>query len=380
VIDKNGTVQQFGQVVLEACESLPTNTDIKYSVAASNDSTFTVTPGIWSEIDPFDRVTSVHQKLVDFGERDEVSIDDVGISYDSLNTNSKLVDPSSSFDIVTAVSGGVATTVSATASSQRYTSELEQNKILDTSLGSDISVAEGTLTVWRNVSTLGSTDTVRDYATGWHWDGQVYYESTIYVSTLGGLSVDFGPKELYIDDVLTKDKATLSYGQHKVKVHTNNWSPIDTTLVTDLTSLKSADALYPYNHRYLIEGFSYPGGYPTQEEQVYVGADIVAEYKMTQVSVFDMLTNVPATDYTKFALDFDAADTSRTPSGAGTNPTTVFLVKVDPEKADFINEKFTIEFKAADTLYKYVRLRAVLQSKETGVSPLLTSYRIKMAN
>src|SRR5574343_1501044 len=195
------------------------------------------------------------------------------------------------------------------------------------------------------------------------------------VTNEAGIEIDFGPHGIVIDEEFVVDRNTITYGKHSVKVYKDYWYTITTAGITTLAQLKIADKLYPYNQRYLVEGFTYPVSWATTEEKIYRGFDTVAEYYMTKVSIFDMLHNVPTNDYSKFAIDLDAAD-----SGASKAVMNVFVVKVDENNADFTNEQFVLKFKSVDTLFKYLRLKAVLSTEDATRAPYLSSYRLKLAS
>jgi hypothetical protein len=193
------------------------------------------------------------------------------------------------------------------------------------------------------------------------------------------------PKAALVDGAKTTGKITLSQGRHVIEVHKDNWKYVDVSTVSNLDTLKSADDLYPYNHRYIVEGFDYPADYPSTEEKIYRGFDTVAEYLMKEVSVFDMNNNVKADDYGKFAVGLDVEDPSRTIDGSAATteeqaPNKVFVLKVNENNTDFVNEQFVLRFKSANSLFKYLRLKAVLKTTNTAITPTLDSYRIKISS
>lgn len=105
---------------------------------------------------------------------------------------------------------------------------------------------------------------------------------------------------------------------------------------------------------------------------------------MTQISIFDILHNVKYNDYSKYAIDLDSEDASRLIDGTAANtehqtPNKVFVLKIDENNADFINEQFIIKFQSINTLYKYVKLKAVLTTEDTNITPMFDSYIIKLS-
>ena len=167
-------------------------------------------------------------------------------------------------------------------------------------------------------------------------------------------------------------------GIHTIKVHKNNWKEVELMNDTkDLAELKIKDILYPYNHKLLIEGYNYDTTYPSTEEKIYKGADLFAETIMTQVSLFDLETNIAIDKYDVFAFDVDAPK-SHTAPNSDNDPTTIMITKINEENPDFQNERFVLRFTLVNELRQYLRLRADLSTEDDKVTPALHSYKIKL--
>lgn len=381
VLDTEGNEEEFSKIVLETCEDIPDGTSIDYSVAAFENEDDVLLSSAFASIDPINRVTTTKPTVLDFGDLDEVSIPSIGLSYDATSVSGVYINPAKEFTIVTSISSGSAVTSTATSSGVRYSFFNSNDRILDHTIGSGVQIAQGTLELWRNINTQGSTTKVRGVSNGWG-SQDPHYKTTIYVDNPAGTDIDFGGKAVIIDGVSQTGKVNIEQGKHSLLVHKDNWKLIDSSGVTDLASLKTADSLYPYNHRYLVEGFSYPAAYPDDEEKVYKGFDIVAEFFVKEVSVFDMIHNVLKDDYDRFAIDLDAADVDGKIDGSpeARTPTKSFLLKVDENNPDFINEDFLIKFKSANSLFKFLRLKATLKTTDATITPFLDSYRIKISS
>ena len=123
-------------------------------------------------------------------------------------------------------------------------------------------------------------------------------------------------------------------------------------------------------------------GYASTFGNIDLGFDIVAQYFMREVSVFDMMYNVPVDSYEYFARDTDVADASASLDGVVTaKPTSiVFLTKTDMESGSMTNEDFLLKFKSVTSQTKFVTLKAVLNTLDTEVAPYLDSYRMKVSS
>jgi hypothetical protein len=375
------TPQEFNKVVLDTCEFIPAETFIDYYVVASNTSTVPYTSSSWIALSPSTRDNPIYPTSLDLGSLSQIEISGVGISYDLTENTNALINPDKDFTLVTGTSGTTPTTAAVVSSAKRYDFLNSNDRILNYELSTDVVYADKTLEIWRNVRDTSSSSLVREYLNGWGFE-EPHYSTTVKVDNANGITMDFGSKTIIIDGTVQSGKVNITYGNHSILVHKDNWKYIDPTSVTDLATLKTADSLYPYNHRYLVEGFVYPAGYPTNEEEIYKGFDIVAEFLMKEASIFDITYNIKKDDYARYSLDLDAEDTGATVGGSATTrePSRVFVVKVDEEHSDFTNEKFLIRFKSVDTLYKYLRLKTVFRTEDSSITPYLDSYRIKISS
>ena len=381
ITQSDGTPMPFSKAVLSVCEYIPDKTSIDYYLAAGVETT-AVSGLNFVSIDPLSRTKTTRPTLIDFGDINVVTTSGISISYHTGTTSGIFLSPSQSFDYVSESSGNYAVVTSGQTSSVRYAFQNQEDKILSHVISSGLNIADKSLELWRNVSKQGydDTNTVRQVRAGWGYSAP-YYSTTIYVGNQQGVNVDFGTNPAMMDGGSVKGRTTISAGRHVIQIHEKNWQAIDITQVANLATLKVADPLYPYNHRYIIEG--YPYNTTWTEEKVYMGFDIVAQYFMKEVSTFDMLHNVGKDGYQYFARDYQA-DVS------GMEKTTVFLVKSNPAMADFINEDFLLKFKSVNSRINesnvissqvnYVVLKAVLNTTDKTVTPYIDAYQIKISN
>lgn len=381
VLDDEGNPEEFSRIVLEVCEDIPDGTKIDYFVSAFNDEDAAISGFV--PIDPLTRATSTKPTVLDFGDLDSVTIEDIQVSYDP-SADTDFVNPAETYTRVHDVVGATPDTRTGTASAPRYSFLNSNERLLNYVLAPEVIIAQGTLELWRNVSVQNDETLVRGYVNGWGFEDP-WYRTTVYVENAAGYNIDFGGEPVIVDGVPTSGRVNIASGRHTILVHKDSWLAIDLTSVTDLATLKAADPLYPYNHRYMVEGLAYPGAYPETDEQVYRGFDIVAEYFMKEVSVFDIINNVNVDDYERFALDKDAADSGRLLDAGATTaaeqtPQSTFVLKINENNPDFLNEKFLLRFKSANSLFKYLRLKAELSTTNEAIAPFIDSYRIKISS
>jgi hypothetical protein len=140
---------------------------------------------------------------------------------------------------------------------------------------------------------------------------------------------------------------------------------VDTGKTTE-NDLQVADLLYPYNHRLIIEGYTYDPAFVGN--QVYVGTDMFYQHYMQRVSIFDFANNLPTNDYSRFSTDI--LD----------NGKLIFLVKYNNTISDNVNEKLRVSYKLKDSTFSKLKFRAVLKTINSQRTPTFTAYRLKIAN
>jgi hypothetical protein len=378
----DGHPEEFSKVVLEVCEEVPENTNINYYIATSNSDATPLNQLAFVAIDPMTREITTKPTVLDFGDLDTVLVPNVRVSYDPDASEDRFINPAQSF---TGIVGSIGTTPAVTnieSSEVRYSFLRSNDRILDYQFATELQIAQGSLEIWRNVRVHGNENKVRGNKNGWGFSDP-YYKTTIYIGNAQGMDIDFGGKAVIIDGVPQTGRINIRAGKHVIEVHKDNWKYVDPLFITNLSDLQSFDVLYPYNHRYLVEGFDYPVDYPDGEAKVYRGFDIVAEIAMQQVSPFDLINNIAPDDYTRFAMDFDAVDDDAiidTVPGQIKESMRAILLKCKDNNPDFINEKFLIKFKAANSLFRYLWLKAEMSTTDETITPLLDAYRIKISS
>lgn len=400
-INPDQQIQSFEKLTLETCERIDVNNNIKYFITTSNDSAVPLTPNQdinqtadWIPITPVNRTDGINSTVLDLGDLNEVEVNNVTISYDG--TASTFVNPAQTFHLMSQDINENILDETITSTAQRYSFVNDnerilnyQIKLIDTGSGSGdpVDIKTSSITLFRNVGEQGlvpndTTSLVRDVQKGWGYS-EPYYFCVIEIQNPEGITINVGNSPIYVDGIaytntvdnsILTGKTTTKSGLHKIKVHKSNWLEVAPNL-TSLTDLQTADKLYPFNQKLLIEGYAYHSTYPSNEEKIYTGVDLFAETLMKEISSFDIHHNIAKDKWDVFALDIDATNTH-----TGNNaPTQVFLLKVDNGNPDFQNERFVIRFKQINQLQSYLRLRADLITTDATTTPALFSYKIKVS-
>lgn len=348
----------IGSASLDVCESLPTGTTIDFYLSASN----TTTPGTFIPVDPLSRSVKNYSSVVDFSKSTEVTVSGVVLSYQK-GVESKFTSPARNYTIINNSTAGVVDTSSCVSSDRRYILPDNSHYLLNHVIASGVNISDGTLEVWRNTPTGNK---VRGVQSGWSYSSP-YYQTTLLVEESEGKEINFGTGIVEIDNISSTGKVKITQGYHIIRIHENNWREI-TTGLTSLSSLKSADSLYPFNHRYLIEGYVYPTTWV--DEKIYTGFTI-GEYRLFRTGTLGSLS--------EYILDVDLPDSAAVIDGSVTSrpAQTCIVVKADSSWADFLNERFTLRWITPEERFANVFLKAILKSSE-GLVPSIGSYKIRI--
>lgn len=401
----NGDYSLFNKLTLKVCELTSSVASINYYIAVAKEldgvprwltsNGFVTSPNhlvggedtrLWTAVSPLNRSEIVHPQVLDFGTLTSLTKENIGISYDMAG-GTYHESPAQSFVLM---SKDISDTLvyedcETTGNEYRYVFNKTSQKLLDLQISKDINVDINNVALWRNVGEKGiaigdTTKKVRGIQIGWEFS-EPYYSATIYIGQTEGMAFDTGNFPLTIDEVnytgvVSSD--VLSRGTHSVKIHKDYWRAIPPGL-NSLQELKQYDILYPFNQKLLIEGYDYGASYPETDEKIYSGVDRFAGSIMKKVSIFDMINNVKDNDYTKFSIDTDIPGVSEIAGGAAINASYVILLNTNNAIADFMNEKFMLEFNLTDELFSFLALRAELKTESSEISPVFEEYQIKLS-
>lgn len=322
--ERSGMDAYVNRISIEACEDVPSSADILYDVSFDGGNE-------WIPISPVNRS---------------------GPKFPQVASLNKINLEMSSAVGITAVDGVV--------------------DINNIALDYDASTLDAqSTTVWRNVGAQGDIDTVRIIQKGWFFDDE-YYSCYIWVDNFYGLEIDLGNTVAELDGASITGLVTIPYGRHYFRTRQTNWRSLGALtnitaetkagVITDDVQGSITDPLYPYNHKYLIEGIPYDTTVTSWNNQVYMGVDVFAGKRPTLVSSFDLLTNAKSDDYDRFAKRGDQ-----------------IIVKYDPGTPDVNNEEFIVQTfnSSASDLPTNVIVRATLTSEIGSVTPVLYDYKVK---
>lgn len=156
---------------------------------------------------------------------------------------------------------------------------------------------------------LPSDLTVFDTDSGWFYNpSKQTYNTTILVNNASNVILDLGYTSAYIDGVYQTGKVFLSNGFHSFETNQANWIEIEDSISSE-SLLKAQDPLYPYNHKYLIEGYNYISSFVGQKNYSSIGeyfshkVKYVSDSEMSTSNDLDIFTFKIKDDYIYIVLN-----------------------------------------------------------------------------
>lgn len=212
---------------------------------------------------------------------------------------------------------------------------------------------------------------------GWYLDGNRYYCCILNIEEPEGRYLNFGERSCFINGKQISGKHFLSYGKHNFKTSEENWFDLDLdqeeVIQTEL-QLREEDILYPYNHKYIVEGFKYSEFFTG--EKVYLARNEVYSYELKEVSNQRFLIDKDLSKFTFIESNFTNDEGDSIPG--------VFIAinaKEDSSEAKVEDYRFTCrkrnpinETGNNNELY----VKAVLKSSDTSVTPKIDQIQVRV--
>jgi hypothetical protein len=230
-----------------------------------------------------------------------------------------------------------------------------------------------------NYNLIGIEKLFSDQPIGWKFDGNYYYTYQL-IEDHNGLEIDLGSTQMYINNVKVQGRVIIPKGLNFIVTHRDNWKSLDLSTLP-LESDQSVDPLYPFNHKYLIEGLS-DELYGVDLNQIIDGEKLIDiidnnkvyprsskkcwSIKMKELS-FDKFVSKEKNELDVFAYKIDNTNQER------------IVVKSDSDNGLINNETFSIITKlhSAEKI-KGLIFKAVMETENNKVSPTLTEYLVKV--
>lgn len=209
----------------------------------------------------------------------------------------------------------------------------------------------------RNVPSSSTLDGV---PSGWVREADGMLSCWIEVESFDGVDLDFGTTTAFINDRPVTGKTHIPQGSYRFKTSRANWYELPTGLAS-VDEFRLNDPLYPFNHRYLIEGYVYSGAHVGARP--YVGVDDYYGILMQYVTpeAFNLLVKTDPRFYRAFTI-------------LNVNGNLVMKVKVDKSKITWSEELFDTDWILQDGPSTALYVKAILNSINPAVSPVINSF------
>lgn len=219
------------------------------------------------------------------------------------------------------------------------------------------------LKIKRNVFDRNIKERLYNAYSGWYKDDQDNYVTNINITQPEGRYINFGNTSCYLNEKLVTGKVFIPYGIHSFKTNSLNYSVIkNEKVIKNANQLKQQDRLYPYNHKYLIEGFPYNRNFVGR--RLYYGVDELFSFYLKEVS------------NQKFEIsnDLDIFTILEVDQGL------FFKIKTNATSGEGSLERFDIECKKRANINEGndLYIKAVLKTFNTKVTPKIDQIQVRV--
>lgn len=207
-------------------------------------------------------------------------------------------------------------------------------------------------------------DLYENQNSGWEFD-QEYYSCMIEINQPEGRYFDFGNRKCYLNGREIEGKVFVPYGEHSFKTSKENWNYLDITEkeVQTESQLRKIDNLYPFNHKYIIEGYRYNSNFNGKKR--YYGADEVYGEKLKEVSNQRFREERKSNVFTFITIENDVYIKIKNVDSIGESNKTLFDINCKKEN--------TSESRSSD-LY----IKAVLKTFDENVAPKIEQIQVRV--
>lgn len=224
-------------------------------------------------------------------------------------------------------------------------------------------IIQKSIQIKRNLPVVdnGTRTQVYKIDSGWYYDESTnLYSTTIY--TTNDTQISLGSTSAYLNGLQVSGDVFIPSGYHVFETSRTNWQAISPSL-NRVSLLQKADSLYPYNHKYLIEGYPYIHSF--KGERVYYGVQEYFGKLLTYVplELFSLPEN--GNNFSIFTLEDIDGDV-------------YFKVKINPADTDWNNEYCNVDWSIKNGQSNVIYLKLLLESINNKSSPVVNNVKIRV--
>lgn len=221
------------------------------------------------------------------------------------------------------------------------------------------------ITVKRNIVSSDAPDALLGAVPGWSFDENTQQHSTtLYIESPDGRYLDFGDTSAFINGSLVSGQIYLPQGYSTFATSDANWIEIDSTYST-AEVLEAGDPLYPYNHKYLVEGYPYTEAFIG--DQLYLGAEEYLGCLMVYRSP-EEFAYAEVGDRLFYKM-FTVEDV---------DGNWYIKVKIDKTDASWRQEVFSADWAVQSSPTNNLYVKALLSTSESGQTPRIDSFNVRV--
>jgi len=199
---------------------------------------------------------------------------------------------------------------------------------------------------------------------GWFFDKtKEVYKTCIEVENIEGKYLDAGSASVRINGFIKSGLIKFEKGIHEIEVSLSSYEDVE-EMLTDQEIFESKDILYPYNHKYLFQGYAYPSGF--LGEKVYLGFEKNFSFKMKYIpeEKFDFMNSLE--NYTIIEQVENGIRYS------------FFKINVIETDSSWIEEENSLKIIGSSSDYNKLYVKAVIRSSDTNTVPHINSFSVRV--
>lgn len=226
-------------------------------------------------------------------------------------------------------------------------------------------VPRSSVVVKRNIVASGVPDELLGAVPGWVFDDLTQsYSTTLYVESPSGRYLELGGTSARINGQLISGQVYLPQGHSVFSTSDANWIEVSESL-DSVEELEVADPLYPYNHRYIVSGYSYKASF--SGDQIYQGVSDNFGRLMSYRSPeeFAYVQRGEANFFKIFTIE-------------DVNGNWYIKVKVDKSDASWKQELFSVDWSVQTAPTNDLYVKALLSTDQPGQTPRIDSFKVRV--
>jgi hypothetical protein len=209
-----------------------------------------------------------------------------------------------------------------------------------------------------------SQATVLGLPPGWYETASGLMGTTFEVESEEGITLDLGSSNAFLSGTPVSGSVHVPKGVFQFTTSKANWLALPSGLSSPEDFLQN-DPLYPYNHRYIIEGYQYRGDHTGLKP--YFGTDKYYGQRLYYLAPEDF-SNLEFSDeryYNSFTVE-------------NADGNLHFKVKVNKTDSSWVNELFDTTWILQDGPATSFYVRAVLNTSDPNVTPVINSFKARV--